>query len=396
MSDINNRITSANGYQVARDVLVAIDSGNQPYVVVSTVEAPQIKVQSLIDGTLRLVDVSEIVALGSEAMPIKKGSNVVLHNIDGTSQDVTVDEIWSEPIPGTSPNVSYEWSLAVSWGGEDDTALVFLNQVSLTRVVGDSPESDVGFTITSVEAPSEDATKSKKRKTRAPKVKATPTFVNPAVMSAEELRQNALDRITKPGVISIAAGHGLIRVKSRTEDTVTGITATHQVIEVKFEELAPATKTQVDTYRELFKEVAKTLPTPLEVTAPVSLVGRAKKLLGYVASADVANNVYTVALVDGSDELSFYSRAELAPFAGKEPRFADVPLFGAFLFKGRTHVKVSKSNAIAVEVQGASADPVALLATERSKLGSAAFKRFKKDDRVQVYSPNLRFLSGSK
>jgi hypothetical protein len=401
MSDINVVKSTANGYAVIPDMLVTLGSANVPFAVVTTADWPRVKVQNLIDGTLQSVDGSELVAAPRDQLPFVVGQEVYIHFPDGTLDAGKIETIVGEHVDESGDLLSpLEWSFGVTSNSGIKLPFLYLHSISCSIVKAEkmattefetsAPVADEEgeISVPKVEAPT------KVKRVRKPKAKPeAPVFVNPLAMSAEELRQNALDRITKPGVVAIAAGHGLIRIRSKGESTVMGITATHVEVEVPFGDLAPATKSQVDQYRELFKEVAKTVPVPFVVGAPVATKGKPKKLLGYVA--EVANDYrpYLVALVDGSDESTYFERDQLVPFTGKEPRFADVPLFGAFIFKGKTHVKVAKSNAIAVEVKGLSNSPVAVLATESSKLGSAAFKRFKKDDRVQIYGPNLPILA---
>lgn len=397
MSDINVVKSTANGYAVVPDMLVTVGSANVPFAVVTTADWPRVKVQNLIDGTLQSVDGSELVAASRDQLPFVKGQEVFVHLPNGTMTKGVIESAVGEDVEGGTLLNPQEWSFGIRDSEGSELPFMYLHSISC-GIVKAGEMATMEFETTPAAIADDDGGETvvpdagaptKVKRVRKPKAKPeAPVFVNPLAMSAEELRQNALDRITKPGVVAIAAGHGLIRVRSKGETSVLGVTATHVDVEVPFEDLAPATKSQVDQYRELFKEVAKTVPPPLNIGDAVASKGKPKKLLGYV-NFITKTGLYGIVLVDGSDEGEELERDDIVAFTGKEPRFADVPLFGAFIFKGKTHVKVAKSNAIAVEVKGLSASPVAVLATESSKLGSAAFKRFKKDDRVQPYAQGL-------
>ncbi len=230
-----------------------------------------------------------------------------------------------------------------------------------------------------------------------------------SVAQVVSTKAKALARLTKPGVIVIGAGCGLIRVKAYADGVVTGIDTQHTTVQLPDTEVVPATKTQVEAYRDEFKRQGKILDkserdakraakaqakvdaTVIKVDQPVSLKSKPKTLLGYVGTvatligADNQFDKLGVMLVDGSDEVETYARHQLVQYQGKGPRFEDIPLFGAFIVKDHTHVKVSKSNAIRCVVGGSTGEPFAMLATATAKLGAAAARRFKKDDRVEVY-----------
>jgi len=74
-----------------------------------------------------------------------------------------------------------------------------------------------------------------------------------------------------------------------------------------------------------------------------------------------------------------------SPSKAKKIKFEDIGLFHAFVSKRRTFVKVSKSNAIACVVQGASTEPFAMLATSESRMNGDSIQRFKKSTKVEPY-----------
>jgi hypothetical protein len=88
------------------------------------------------------------------------------------------------------------------------------------------------------------------------------------------------------------------------------------------------------------------------------------------------------------DELTRLMTAKDVAKAAKpvKLKFDDVNLFGAFISKDKTFVKVSKSNGIAVMIRGTVDEPFAMLATPNAKISSSSIQRFKKTDKVLPFS----------
>jgi len=88
---------------------------------------------------------------------------------------------------------------------------------------------------------------------------------------------------------------------------------------------------------------------------------------------------------DGKAESELVNPASIELVKPKKVKFEDVNLFGAFVFRNRNFVKISKSNGIACVIEGSTDEPFAMLATATSKIRGDAVQRFKKADKVNPY-----------
>jgi hypothetical protein len=246
-------------------------------------------------------------------------------------------------------------------------------------------------------------------------------------LTKKALKAAAQKRLTKPGVIVLAANIGLIRITaeapSETSDGhatyVDGVTVMGDTrLGISATNLVPATKKQVDEFRRLskkYKKPAKGVAQPIAKEPKVSKT-KAKKAtkvrkvemgdgvehpkfgFGIVRTSEVDGKASvlfkgddlaaSVATGDDADPrlVDVKDLTVTRPVNGEKIPFEDVQLFGAFLHKQRTFVKVSKSNGIAAVIRGLPEDAFAMLATPTSKIPGSAVQRFKKSDKVELYA----------
>lgn len=105
------------------------------------------------------------------------------------------------------------------------------------------------------------------------------------------------------------------------------------------------------------------------------------------AESDARNEPDVAVTEIHQDELTLLMTAKDVAKAARpvKLKFDDVNLFGAFISKDKTFVKVSKSNGIAVMIRGTADEPFAMLATPTTKINSSAIQRFKKTDKVSPF-----------
>lgn len=170
-------------------------------------------------------------------------------------------------------------------------------------------------------------------------------------------------------------------------------------IEVHQDELSKAVFKKADAVADAIRAAYAGADTAAEEMIWVATRKKPSRIIGYVDG--IQNDVVDVGL-EGKGHKEYMIKelilwvkkdvpvqeAEVAPKTAKI-KFDDVNLFGAFVTKGKTFVKVSKSNAIAVVVCGLPVAPFAMLATDSAKLSTSAISRFKKTDKVALYTGEL-------
>lgn len=278
--------------------------------------------------------------------------------------DVVVDRFDAkrEGLVSATDNLS-DGRLTVQWGNTAAPAEVYVSDVLYTFALKGVTEK--------MSLPAKTKAEKKQEATRAFAFEDAPLFAKGDRVKSKEFGEGMVVDIKTMRF----AHEGTVYVhfdNDKTADGVTGCAPNELKLVKKFK---PAKVKQ--------SKVTKKVPNWLHEGTNVAFKDRPHHCIGKIHEELGPQTVMVQCKDEGIQE---FARNDLIEF--REPRkvrFENVILFGAFVSKERTFVKISKSNGIACEVAGSVTEPIAKLATSDSKLAGSAIQRFKKDDKVLPY-----------